>query len=234
MFKRVVLKLSGEALGADGKGFDHDKFDAAARMLAGLSASGAELAVVIGAGNVWRGRRGPSERMGAVAADQMGMLGTLQNCLYMADALARAGQPARVLTALEMPRVAETYTASLALQCMAAGEIVLLACGTGNPFFSTDTAVALRALELNTDVLLMAKNIDGVYTADPHTDPSARLIPDLTYRQAAEQDLRVMDAAAFCLLRENRFPLVRLFGLDDPGNILKVLNGDTMGTFLHP
>ena len=234
MDKRVVLKLSGEALGVNGKGFDHDRFDAAARMLADVRRSGAELAVVIGAGNVWRGRRGPSERMGAVAADEMGMLGTLQNCLYMADALERAGQPARVLTAIEMPRVADTYTVRAARSAMAAGEIVLLACGLGNPFFSTDTAVALRALELEADVLLLAKNIDGVYTADPRVDPNARLIPDLTYQEAAERDLRVMDAAAFCLLRDNKFPRVRLFSLDDPDHILRVLQGDPMGTLLHP
>ena len=234
MDKRVVLKLSGEALGADGRGFDHDRFDAAAKILAEARATGAELAVVIGAGNVWRGRRGPSARMGAVAADQMGMLGTLHYCLYMADALTRAGQAAHVFTALEMPRVADAYTAGAARAAMAAGEIALLACGLGNPFFSTDTAVALRALELEADVLLMAKNIDGVYTDDPRVNPNARLIPDLTYQQAAEQDLRVMDAAAFCLLRDNRFPRVRLFGLDDPRNILRVLGGDAMGTLLHP
>ncbi len=232
--KRVILKLSGEALGVDGKLFCHEKFEKAAQMLKDIAATGVQLAVVIGGGNVWRGRRGEAMRMGTVAADQMGMLATLQNCLYMRDTLAHLGQPAVVMSAVDIPRFAESYNTPHAIEALQSGHIVLLACGLGNPCFSTDSAVVLRAIELECDAILMAKNIDGVYTADPHQDPTATLIPDITYAEAAERDLRVMDAAAFIMLRENRVPLVRVFGLEPPENVLKVLAGDPMGTVLHP
>lgn len=232
--KRVILKLSGEALGENGRLFNHDLFEAAARMIKLVHATGVELAVVIGGGNVWRGRRGSATRMGAVAADQMGMLATLQNSLYMRDTLARLGAPAVVMSAVDMPRFAESYNTTRALAALAQGQIVLLACGTGNPFFSTDSAVVLRALELECDVILMAKNIDGVYTADPTTHPEAELISEITYEECAARDLRVMDASAFIMLRDNAFPLVRVFALEPAENVLKVLNGDLMGTVLHP
>ncbi len=232
--KRVILKLSGEALGVDGKLFCHEKFEKAAQMLKDIAATGVQLAVVIGGGNVWRGRRGEAMRMGTVAADQMGMLATLQNCLYMRDTLAHLGQPAVVMSAVDISRFAESYNTPRAIEALENGRIVLLACGLGNPCFSTDSAVVLRAIELECDAILMAKNIDGVYTADPHQDPTATLIPDITYAEAAERDLRVMDAAAFIMLRENRVPLVRVFGLEPPENVLKVLAGDPMGTVLHP
>ena len=208
-YRRVILKLSGEALGLDGKLFCHEKFEQVARMLIDIQHTGVELAVVIGGGNVWRGRRGAAMRMGTVAADQMGMLATLQNCLYMRDTLDHLGARAVVMS-----------------------RILFLACGLGNPCFSTDSAVVLRAIELECDAILMAKNIDGVYTADPHVDPSATLIPRITYAEAAERDLRVMDAAAFIMLRENAVPVVRVFGLEPPDNVLKVLAGDPMGTIL--
>ena len=214
-YKRVILKLSGEALGVDGKLFCHEKFEQAARMLMEISRTGVQLAVVIGGGNVWRGRRGAAMRMGTVAADQMGMLGTLQNCLYI-------------------PRFAESYNTVQAVERLNSGHILFLACGLGNPCFSTDSAVVLRAVELECDAILMAKNIDGVYTADPHQDASATLIKEITYAEAAERDLRVMDAAAFIMLRENAVPVVRVFGLEPPENVLKVLSGDSMGTVLHP
>lgn len=232
--QRVILKLSGEALGENGRLFSHDAFEAAARMLQSVAQTGAQLAVVIGGGNVWRGRRGPATRMGAVAADQMGMLATLQNSLYMRDTLARLGEKATVMSAVDINRFAEPYNAVRAEQLLAEGHIVLLACGTGNPLFSTDTAVVLRAIELECDAIYMAKNVDGVYTADPATDPSAELIRDISYEACAARDLRVMDAGAFILLRDNRFPLVRVFGLTPADNVLKVLAGDPMGTVLHP
>ncbi|MDD3212319.1 MAG: UMP kinase [Eubacteriales bacterium] len=232
--KRVILKLSGEVLGEDGKLFCHRAFENAARTLIAVRETGVELAVVIGGGNVWRGRRGEATKMGAVAADQMGMLATLQNCLYMADTLTRLGAKATVMSAVEMQRFATPYQTAKAKELLSAGEIVLLACGTGNPFFSTDTAVALRALELECDVILMAKNVDGVYTADPKTDASAQMIRDMTYDECAARNLQAMDAGAFVLLRDNRFPLVRVFALDPAENMLKVLAGDPMGTVLHP
>ena len=232
--KRVILKLSGEALGENGRLFRHEAFEAAARMLDGIRKSGVQLAVVIGGGNVWRGRRGPAKRMGAVAADQMGMLATLQNCLYMRDALARLGAPVTLMSAVEVPRFAESYNTARAIAKLAAGDILLLACGTGNPLFSTDTAVVLRAVELECDAILMAKNVDGVYTADPQTNPSAELIREITYDECAQRDLRAMDAGAFILLRDNAFPLVRVFALEPAENVQRVLEGDPMGTTLHP
>lgn len=232
--KRIILKLSGEALGENGRLFSHEAFEQAAQMLIDVRKSGAQLAVVIGGGNVWRGRRGPAMRMGTVAADQMGMLATLQNCLYMRDTLARMGAKAVVMTAVDVLRFAQPYNTVEAIDRLKRGEIVLLACGLGNPCFSTDTAVVLRAIELECDAILMAKNIDGVYTADPRADASASLIPEITYAEAAERDLKVMDSSAFNLLRENQFPLVRVYALDPAENTLKVLAGDAMGTTLHP
>ena len=232
--KRVILKLSGEVLGVDGKLFCHEKFEQAAKMLMDIQKTGVELAVVIGGGNVWRGRRGAATRMGTVAADQMGMLATLQNCLYMRDTLAHLGAEAVVMSAVEIPRFAETYNTVSALKHLQQGRIVFFACGLGNPCFSTDSAVVLRAIELECDAILMAKAVDGVYTADPHVDPEAKLIPEITYAECAERDLRVMDASAFIMLRDNNVPMVRVFALDPPENVLKVLSGDPMGTILHP
>ncbi len=234
MYKRVIIKLSGEALGVNGKLFAHDKFVEVAQILQKVQALGIQTAVVIGGGNVWRGRRGDAMRMGTVAADQMGMLATLQNALYMRDTLAHLGAKATVMSAVDIPRFADSYNTVNALRALEDGHILLLACGLGNPCFSTDSAVTLRAIELECDAILMAKNIDGVYTADPHKDPSATLIPDITYEKAVQDGLEVMDKAAFIMLRENNVPMVRVFGLDTPENILKVLSGDTMGSFVHP
>ena len=225
-YRRVILKLSGEALGLDGKLFCHEKFEQVARMLIDIQHTGVELAVGIGGG------RGAAMRMGTVAADQMGMLATLQNCLYMRDTLDHLGARAVVMSGVDIPRFAESYNTVAAIEHLRAGRILFLACGLGNPCFSTDSAVVLRAIELECDAILMAKNIDGVYTADPHVDPSATLIPRITYAEAAERDLRVMDAAAFIMLRENAVPVVRVFGLEPPDNVLKVLAGDPMGTIL--
>lgn len=233
-YGRVILKISGEALAGDGKTFSHAAVEGVARMLTAVRQTGAELAVVIGGGNVWRGRRGEATRMGAVAADQMGMLATLQNCLYMRDTLSGLNTPATVMTAVEIPRFAQTYRADLGRGALASGQILLLACGTGNPFFSTDSAVVLRALELECDVILLSKSVDGVYTADPAVDPAAELIREATYEECARRNLKAMDTAAFVMLRDNRFPMVRLFSMKPADNVLKVLAGDRMGTVLHP
>ena len=152
----------------------------------------------------------------------------------MADALRQAGMDAVVQSAVDMNRFAEPFNAMSARRHLSEGRVVLFAAGSGNPFFSTDTAVALRAIEMQVDAVLMAKNIDGVYTADPRLDPTARLIPDITYAEALKQGLKVMDAAAFALCAENAVPVVRVFGLDDPRNLVKVLQGDPMGTVVHP
>ena len=233
-YKRVLLKLSGEALGGADRIFDFDKVRTAAETIGEMHALGAEIGIVIGAGNIWRGRQGPSAHMDAVSADQMGMLGTVINCICMADALRQAGMDAVVQSAVDMNRFAEPFNAMAARRHLSEGRVVLFAAGSGNPFFSTDTAVALRAIEMQVDAVLMAKNIDGVYTADPRLDPTARLIPDITYAEALKQGLKVMDAAAFALCAENAVPVVRVFGLDDPRNLVKVLQGDPMGTVVHP
>ena len=233
-YKRVVLKLSGEALGSDGSLFDFDKVRRAASVIKTMRDMGTEIGIVIGAGNIWRGRQGPSAHMDAVTADQMGMLGTVINCLCMADAIRQAGAEAVVMSAVDMNRFCEPFNAMTARRYLAEGKVLLFAAGSGNPFFSTDTAVALRAVEMQADAILMAKNIDGVYTADPAKDPTATLIKDITYREALRKGLKVMDAAAFALCAENEVPMVRVFGLDVPENLIAVLEGSDMGTFVHP
>ena len=230
--KHILLKLSGEALGENGRLFDQDMILRVGRILSDVAATGAQLGVVIGAGNIWRGRQ--SQEMDAVTADNMGMLGTVINCLCVADALRQAGLDAVVQSAVDMNRFAEPFNAMAARRHLAEGRIVLFAAGSGNPFFSTDTAVALRAIEMQVDAILMAKNIDGVYTADPRQDPTATLIRDITYQDALAKNLKVMDAAAFALCAENRVPMVRVFGLDDPRNLIRVLEGSDIGTFVHP
>ena len=234
VYHRVLLKLSGEALKSGTELFDFDKVRQTAEIIRDMHNLGVEIGVVIGAGNIWRGRQGPAAHMDAVTADQMGMLGTVINCLCVADALRQAGLDAVVQSAVDMNRFAEPFNAMAARRHLAEGRIVLFAAGSGNPFFSTDTAVALRAIEMQVDAILMAKNIDGVYTADPRKDPSATLIRDITYQDALARNLKVMDAAAFALCAENRVPMVRVFGLDDPRNLIRVLEGSDIGTFVHP
>ncbi len=234
VYHRVLLKLSGEALKSGTDLFDFDKVRQTAEIIRDMHNLGVEIGVVIGAGNIWRGRQGPAAHMDAVTADQMGMLGTVINCLCVADALRQAGLDAVVQSAVDMNRFAEPFNAMAARNHLAEGRIVLFAAGSGNPFFSTDTAVALRAIEMQVDAILMAKNIDGVYTADPRQDPSATLIRDITYQDALAMNLKVMDAAAFALCAENRVPMVRVFGLDDPRNLIRVLEGSDIGTFVHP
>ena len=234
VYHRVVLKLSGEALKSDKELFDFEKVNQAAGIIRRMHDMGTEIGIVIGAGNIWRGRQGPSANMDAVTADQMGMLGTVINCLCMADALRKAGLDAVVQSAVDMNRFAEPFNAMAARRHLSEGRVVLFACGTGNPFFCTDLGVALRAVEMEADAVLMAKNIDGVYTADPLKDPTATLIKDITYTEALKRGLKVMDAAAFALCAENRVPMVRVFGLDDPENLIRVLEGSDIGTFVHP
>ena len=234
VYHRVLLKLSGEALKSDRDLFDFEKVNQAAGIIRRMHDMGTEIGIVIGAGNIWRGRQGPAANMDAVTADQMGMLGTVINCLCMADALRKAGLDAVVQSAVDMNRFAEPFNAMAARRHLAEGRVVLFACGTGNPFFSTDSGVALRAIEMEVDAVLMAKNIDGVYTADPRIDPSATLIRDITYSDAFERRLMVMDPSAFALCAENKVPMLRVFSLDDPKNLLRVLEGSDIGTFVHP
>lgn len=233
VYKRVIIKLSGEALGENGRLFDYAQIDRVAAAIAECNREGAEIGIVIGAGNIWRGRQGPAAQMSAVTADHMGMLGTMINSLAMQDALERQGIETRLQTAVEMTRFAEPYTYRRAMRHLEKGRVVLFACGTGNPFFSTDTAAALRAVEIDADAILLAKNVDGVYDADPSVDKNAHFMKDLTYLEVQQRNLRVMDASAITICMENKVPCIRVFALDDPQNILHVMQGSPMGSTVH-
>jgi len=230
-YKRIILKLSGEAL-ANGNGcFDAARVDMAADVIARLVDLGVQPGVVIGGGNIWRGRF--TEAMNPVNADQMGMLATVINALCVEDALIRRGASARVFTAQQMDRFARLYTARDADEWLSSGGVALLAGGSGNPFFTTDTAAALRAVELKADAVFKGTTVDGVYDCDPRTNPNAKLIRDITYQRAIEMGLKVMDTAAFQLCKENRVPAIRVFSMEHLENVLKVAEGDDMGTVVH-
>lgn len=232
-YKRILLKISGEVLaGGKGMGIDYDTVLNICSAVKECVDMGVQVGLVVGGGNFWRGRS--SGDMDRTRADHMGMLATVMNSLALADALEHLKVPVRVQTAIAMQQIAEPYIRNKAVRHLEKGRVVIFGCGTGNPFFSTDTAVALRAIEMQVDAILMAKNIDGVYTADPHKDPNATLIKDITYQEALQKGLKVMDAAAFALCAENHVPMVRVFGLDVPENLISVLEGSDMGTFVHP
>lgn len=234
VYKRIVLKLSGESLSAkNGKGcFEYERVEEAARVIKALHDSGVQVGVVMGGGNIWRGRF--TENMDPVNADQMGMLATIINALCLEDALNRAGAKATTFTAQEMNRFARLYTAADADACLNDGHIVLLAGGSGHPFFTTDTTAALRAAELKADALFKGTNVPGVFTADPNKDPSAKLIPDISYKEAIAQDLNVMDITAFTLCMSQRVPVIRVFAMDDLENVLRAAKGEMIGTVVHP
>ncbi len=204
MAKRVMLKLSGEALGNDGWLYDHGMIDRVAAELCKVVKQGFELAVVIGGGNIWRGRKGQASGMD----DQMGMLATVLNCLCMKDAVLRQGGTARVMSAIPMPSVCDVFRADKARKALSKGEIVFFAGGLGSPFFTTDTAVVLRAIEVQADTLLLAKSVDGVYTADPAIDPSATLIRSISYAEAIKRNLKVMDMSAFAMCADKQLSQV--------------------------
>lgn len=238
MYKRIILKLSGETLAPErasdsdaSHSFDAARVDRAAKAIADLADLGVQVGVVMGGGNIWRGRF--TDAMNPVLADQMGMLATIINALAVQDALQRLGRGATVFTAQEMTRFAELYRADRALDAMARGDIVLLAGGSGNPFFTTDTAAALRAAELRADAVFKGTTVDGVYDADPRKNPDAKLIRDITYQEALDRGLKVMDASAFLMCKEQRVPAIRVFNMDDLGNILRAAQGEDIGTVVH-
>ena len=238
MYKRIILKLSGETLAPErfsesdaSHCFDAARVDRAADAIVRLAQMGIQVGVVMGGGNIWRGRF--TDAMDPVLADQMGMLATIINALAVPDAILRLGRGAKVFTAQEMTRFAELYRADRAIAAMERGDIVLLAGGSGNPFFTTDTAAALRACELHADAVFKGTTVDGVYDADPHADPGARLIRDITYREAIARGLRVMDTSAFQMCLEQHLPCIRVFNMDDLENILRVARGEAVGTVVH-
>lgn len=230
-YKRVLLKLSGEALAAGSDEIlNHSFLGEVAEVIKKCHDDGIEIAVIVGAGNIWRGRHGTD--MNHVRADHMGMLATTINALALQDAFEHKGLCAHVMTAVEMDTFAEHYTARDAVSCLEKGEIVIFGCGLGSPFFSTDTAAVLRAAEIGADIVLMAKNIDGIYTADPKKDPSARRLDDITYSEILAHELKALDMTATTFCMENNINLYA-FALKDPWNIRRVIMGEKIGTVIH-
>jgi len=232
-FQRVLVKLSGEALMGDLEfGTDADTVAAIARQLKRVHDRGVEVSVVLGAGNIYRGLEGAAEGMDRATADYMGMLATVLNALTLQDALEKVGVDTRVLSAMAVTEVAEPYIRRRAIRHLEKGRAVIFAAGTGNPFFTTDTAAALRALEIHAEVILMAKNgVEGVYTDDPQTNPDAEFIPEITHREAIERGLKVMDTTALSLCMDNELP-INVFNMNDEGNIDRIVSGERVGTLV--
>lgn len=227
-YKRILLKISGEALaGGKGTGLDTDTLSEVAKVVKKCHESGVEIAVVVGGGNFWRGRQ--SEDMNRTRADHMGMLATVMNSLALQSAFEAAGIPTRVQTAIEMRQIAEPYIRDKAMRHLAKGRVVIFGCGTGNPFFSTDTTAALRAAEIEADAILLAKNVDAVYDSDPAINPDAKKFSELTFKEVLNLGLKVMDSTATSLCMDNDIPIL-VFGIAEPENIIKVLSGEKIGT----
>jgi len=231
-YQRVLLKLSGEVFGGGKVGVDPDVVQDIAREIAAVSAAGAQIAVVTGGGNFFRGSELQQRGMDRVRADYMGMLGIVMNSLALQDFLERMGIETRVQTAITMGQVAEPYVPRRAIRHMEKGRVVIFGAGMGLPFFSTDTVAVQRALETRCDVVLVAKSgVDGVYSADPHLDPTATKFDELTYDEAISRDLRIMDQTAFTLCSENKLPMI-VFGMETEGNILRAVQGERIGTLV--
>ena len=229
-YKRVMLKISGEALsGANGFGFDFEVVGRIAREVKSLVDMGVEVGLVVGGGNIWRGRTG--EGMDRTTADHMGMLATCINALALQDALEGIGVMTRVQTAIEMKEIAEPFIRRRAVRHLEKGRVVIFGAGSGNPYFSTDTAAALRAAEIEADVILLAKNVDGVYDKDPNKFADAKKYDKLTYMEVIEQGLQVMDTTATTLCMDNNIPIL-VFGISEEGNIKKVMEGQKIGTIV--
>jgi uridylate kinase len=233
-YRRIVLKLSGEAMqGSAPYGIDPSTLETIARQVAAVVQRGVEVGMVIGGGNIWRGEPAATRGMDRATADYMGMLATVMNALALQSSMERIGLHTRVQSAVTMTEVAEPYIRRRAIRHFEKGRVVIFAAGTGNPYFTTDTAASLRALEIGADVLLMAKNrVDGVYDADPNRDPNARKFDHLTYMEALERRLKVMDTTALSLCMDNKMPII-VFDLSDEGNLLRLVEGDrTVGTLV--
>jgi uridylate kinase len=239
-YNRILLKISGEALGGEGQAFAPEKLEQVAAALIELVRQGVQVAVVVGGGNIWRGKQGISSQMDPTTADYMGMLATIINALALQDTIERAGKgmrpdggdiQVRVQTAIEMRTVAEQYTKRRAVSHLEKGHIVIFGGGTGNPFFTTDTAAALRATEIGAQVILLAKNVDGVYSADPKLDPAAVKYDTISFEETLAQNLKVMDNTAVAHCMNNHLPLI-VFALMPPSNILAAAQGRPIGTYV--
>ncbi len=232
MYKRVLLKLSGEALAA-GRGFGIDAIfiHKVAEEIAAVHALGCEIGIVVGGGNFFRGVAQQAIDMDRVAADHMGMLSTVINAIALQDAIEKLGLFCRVMSAIEMHQVAEPYIRRRAMRHLEKGRVVIFAAGTGNPFFSTDTAASLRAMEIKADILLKATSVDGIYTSDPKTDPDATKIDNITYSEILRLNLRVMDQTAVSLCKDNNMPMM-VFSMREQGNIVRVVSGEKLGSLV--
>lgn len=231
-YKRVLLKLSGEALaGKEGHGIDPDIVGAISEKVKEIVEKGVQVSIVVGGGNFWRGLKNGKKMNDRATADYMGMLATAMNGLALQDALEARGIYTRLQTAIEMREIAEPYIKRKATKHLERGRVVIFACGTGHPFFSTDTAAALRAAEMDAEVILLAKTIDGVYSADPKIDPSAKKYDEISYKDVLAQDLKVMDSTATALCKDNNIPLL-VFAISDPENIVRAINGEKIGTIV--
>ena len=231
-FHRVVIKISGEALAGDKKtGFDFELISSVCAVLKEAAAQGVQIGIVIGGGNFWRGVKDGAGKVERVSADRMGMLATCMNCLAVCDVLRQLGAKARVMTAVDIQGVGERYDTRRAIEYMQQGEVVLFAGGSGAPFFSTDTAAVLRAAEIHADAILLAKNIDGVYSDDPRKNPAAVKFDRISYDEVLARRLAVMDTTATSLAMDNSIPVI-VFALAQPENILKVLGGEEIGTLV--
>lgn len=231
--QRILLKLSGEALmGDDDFGINPGVLHRVADEIGELVRAGLQIGLVIGGGNIFRGAGLAQGGFDRVRGDHMGMLATVMNSLAMQDALSRVGVPARVMSALAMPDVCDSFTARDARRFLDAGEVVILAAGTGNPYFTTDSAASLRAVEINADLLIKATKVNGVYSADPVKEPDAVFYPNLTYDRALAENLQVMDATAIVLCRDNAMPL-RIMNINDPGALMRLMRGEAIGSLVE-
>ncbi len=234
MYKRILLKLSGESLmGAKGYGIDEERLSQYAEQIREIAAMGVQIGIVIGGGNIFRGLSGAKKGFDRVKGDQMGMLATVINALALSSALEAAGQKVRVLTAVRMEPVGEFYSKAKALRLLGKGNVVIMAAGTGNPYFTTDTGSSLRAIEIEADVMLKGTRVDGIYTADPEKDPKAVKFSEITYDEVISRGLKVMDLTATVMCKENGMPIY-VFNMDIPGNLLKVMKGEPIGTLVKP
>ena len=232
-YRRILLKLSGESLmGQQGYGIDNCRLADYANQIKDITDGGVQVAIVIGGGNIFRGLQGAAKGFDRVKGDQMGMLATVINSLALSSALEAIGQPAKVLTAINMIPIGEQYSKWRAIEALEKGEVAIISCGTGNPFFTTDTGSALRAIEVEADVMLKGTRVDGVYTADPEKDPSAVKFDEITYDEVLSRGLKVMDLTATALCKENKMPIV-VFDMDHVGNLRKVISGESIGTLVY-
>ena len=234
MYKRILLKLSGESLmGAKGYGIDEQRLAAYARQIKEIADLGVQIGIVIGGGNIFRGLSGSQKGFDRVKGDQMGMLATVINSLALQSALEAIGQKVRVLTSVRMEPIGDYYNKAKALRLFEKGNVVIVAGGTSNPYFTTDTASALRAIELEADIMFKGTRVDGIYTADPEKDPNAQKFSEITYQEILAKGLRIMDLTAITMCMENQMPIY-VFDMDTEGNLLKVVQGDSIGTLVKP